>query len=321
MDRLFYELMQVAMGQIDCLERGPSPEEWQDLHTLAQGEDVVGACYQSSVHLFDFGLRAPQDLILDWMNEAEELREQCELTEQRYQTLLKKMNERSLRFTMIAGQGMTYYYNDELHDLRKPDGIDFFIYGGKEHAEKFVKLTGQQEVRDDGSIVYLDTWADTEVRLHYRLKAGKASGRNKSFDRWLRQNNDALFRHDGELTIPSPSMSAVLTMLSLYNQFLSKSLTMRSLMDYYFILRKSDGQFESFKGGQSFDALMKSLHLSRFSRGMMWVMQEIMGLERKYMPSEPMEDEGRFLIGEISCENGPFTRWKHLLAHYRWSEL
>ena len=132
MNRLFFELMQVSTGQLDCLSRGPSPEEWQELYTLAREQNVVGACYQGTVRLFDFGLRAPQNLIIDWMNEAEDLREQCQQTEQSYLALLKKLNERSLRYSVITGQGMTYYYTDELHDLRRPNGIDIFVHGGKD---------------------------------------------------------------------------------------------------------------------------------------------------------------------------------------------
>lgn len=313
MNSLFFELMQVSTGQLDCLSRGPSPEEWQELHALALEQDVVGACYQGAVRLFDYGLRAPQDLILDWMNEAEDLREQCQLTEQRYQTLLKKISERSLRFTVIGGQGMTYYYCEDLSDLRKPDGMDIFVSGGQERVTKFVKLTGQQEIRDDGNLAFLETWDDTQVRLYYGLRVGNSSGKTKKLNQWLRQNESHLFRYDGELVIPSPVMSAVLMLLSIYNQYMNHSLTMRALMDYYFILHHSDGKFETFRGGLTFDDVMKSLGLSRFARGVMWLMQEVMGLERPYMPGESLEEEGRFLLGEISNENGLFARWRHLL--------
>lgn len=321
MNRLFFELMQVSTGQLDCLSRGPSPEEWQELYTLAREQNVVGACYQGTVRLFDFGLRAPQNLIIDWMNEAEDLREQCQLTEQSYLALLKKLNERSLRYSVITGQGMSYYYTDELHDLRRPNGIDIFVHGGKDLLIKFLKQDGQENFKDDGRMVYFNVSNDTQVRLHYSLKVGKSSGRNKKLNLWLKQNDNQLFLYDGELTMPSPAMSVVLTLLSLYNQFRSKKLTMCSLMDYYFVLRKVSGQFETFKGGQTFDDVMRSLRLSRFAHGVMWLMQEVMGLERQYMPGDPLEEEGRFLLGEISYDNNLIAKWGHLLMHYRWSDI
>lgn len=74
MEKLFYELMQVAVGQLDCLSRGPSPEEWQELYATAQRQNVVGICYRGVERLFEFGLRAPQDVSIDWMSETEEIR-------------------------------------------------------------------------------------------------------------------------------------------------------------------------------------------------------------------------------------------------------
>jgi hypothetical protein len=71
-DKLFYELLQVSVGQLDCLTRGPSPEEWHELYDIAHRQQVVGLCYVGLQRLFEFGLRAPQDLSIDWMADAEE---------------------------------------------------------------------------------------------------------------------------------------------------------------------------------------------------------------------------------------------------------
>lgn len=75
MNELFFELIQVSTGQLDCLNRGPSPEEWQQLYDLSKRHGLTALCYQGVVHLFEFGLRAPQDLSIDWMADAEELGE------------------------------------------------------------------------------------------------------------------------------------------------------------------------------------------------------------------------------------------------------
>ena len=67
MEKLFFELMQVAVGQLDCLSRGPSPEEWAELYQMAKRQAVTGICYSGVEKLFEFGLRAPQDVSIDWM--------------------------------------------------------------------------------------------------------------------------------------------------------------------------------------------------------------------------------------------------------------
>lgn len=75
-EKLFYELLQVAVGQLDCLTRGPSPEEWHELFRMAQRQQVVTLGYRGLERLFEFGLRAPQDVSIDWMADAEAEEEQ-----------------------------------------------------------------------------------------------------------------------------------------------------------------------------------------------------------------------------------------------------
>ena len=72
---LFLELMQVSMGLLDCLSRGPEPEEWQELYELSKRHKVEGITYVGVERLFEYGLRAPQDISIDWMSEAELIRE------------------------------------------------------------------------------------------------------------------------------------------------------------------------------------------------------------------------------------------------------
>ncbi len=80
-DLLFFELLQVSLGQLDCLSRGPEPEEWQQLFALSKQHRVEGICYHGVIKLFEFGLRAPQEVSLDWMAETEAIREANEMAE------------------------------------------------------------------------------------------------------------------------------------------------------------------------------------------------------------------------------------------------
>lgn len=101
-DELFLELMQVAVGRLDCLSRAPEPEEWQRLYELSKQHKVEGIAYQGVEHLFEFGLRAPQDVSIDWMSETEMIREANEQWTARQVPVLK-------------------YYPQQLQSLRQAD--------------------------------------------------------------------------------------------------------------------------------------------------------------------------------------------------------
>ena len=210
---LFFELIQVSVGQQDCLSRGPEPEEWQELYEISKQQHVEGISYHGVMKLFEFGLRAPQDVSLDWMSEAETIRE---------------TNEMAKKPSALA-----QCYGEELRDLRQP------------RAE--------------------------------------------------------------ELPIASK-----LTIQYLYKQYLHHKLDMCLLLDYYFVLRKNSGKYETLKGGGLFD----SWGVRRFARGVMWMLQETMNLDKQYMPFEPLEIEGRFLLNDMMQEASMLERVAHVLFTY-----
>ena len=98
-DPLFFELLQVSVGQLDCLTRGPEPDEWQQLYDISKQQHVEGISYHGVMKLFEFGLRAPQDVSLDWMAEAETIRETNE--------------------TAAKPSALALCYDEELQNLRK----------------------------------------------------------------------------------------------------------------------------------------------------------------------------------------------------------
>ena len=212
MEELFFELMQVSLEQLDCLSRGPEPEEWHGLYKLAKRQQVEGICYHGVERLFEFGLRAPQDISIDWMAEAEELRER---------------NGQANRQPAMAR-----YYSDALQDLRQSDDDDF--------------------------------------------------------------------------RTPKP------TIQDFYCLYLQHRLNMRHLMDYALMLRHTDGKYETLKGG----GLLSSVGQRRFGRGLMWVLQQTLGLERGHMPFEPLESEGRFLLSDVMQKASRWQRFSHVLLNY-----
>lgn len=212
-DSLFFELIQVAVGQQDCLSRGPEPEEWQTLYEISKQQHVEGISYQGVMKLFDFGLRAPQDICLDWMAGAETIREANE--------------------TVKEPSILALSYDEELQNLRQ-------------HAGNDVKVVSQ-------------------FKIQY-----------------------------------------------VYQQYLQHKLDMRLLLDYYHVLRKTNGKYETLKSGGFLD----TWGIRRFARGVMWVLQETVNLDKQNMPFEPLEIEGRFLLSDMMQEASKWERVAHVLFTY-----
>lgn len=77
---------------------------------------------------------------------------------------------------------------------------------------------------------------------------------------------------------------------------------LRQLMDYYCLLvslHKTHGE----QG--VINRLFSEFGMERFVGAVMWIMQEVFGLEREYLLSDPVEKEGRYILAEV-MEGGNF---------------
>ena len=303
MNKLFFELIQVSVGQLDCVSRFPEPDEWRKFHDLAKSQAVVGICHHGVTKLFDYGLVAPQELSLDWMSEAEEIKESNRGVSRRLVNLQAELEKHHLRSSVMTGPGLTRFYNRELQALRYTKGIDVYVFGYKKQID-------------------LNQWADINVRILPELHVGKSRQRNNRLDTGVLQNDDLMFRKAGEMVVPSHSATILIQLTNLYNLFLNKRLLMRNLMDLFFVIRFAQGDSRLFQYPQNtLEGVIKDLGLTRFTRGIMWILKEVFALDPKFLPFEPLEEEGQFLLSQIMGDAFTFHNWWHHLWHYTCHEL
>ncbi len=319
MDKLFFELLQVSAGQKDCLDYGPSYQQWQELYRMAREHKLTGVCYRGIERLFDFGLRAPQDLIIDWMADAEAIRSSHAQLAKRSKKLQESLLERGIRSSILRGQGGSVFYREELQELYQTDGLDVLVDCSKERAEKFVQLTGQQQVTTAYSRLPLAVWDNVEVMLYVELGVIRNKLKSRKLKKFFKENREQLFWKEGTLMLPTISMSVFCVLLYTWQRFLYDGLTMRQVFDYFFVLQKADGHFEPFKNGVTFGQVLKACGMLRFAQGLMWVLQETMDMPKTLMPCEPSEKEGRFLLEEImALKHNRFNLLKHYPIDVIW---
>ena len=200
MRKLFFELMQVSVGQLDCVSRFPEPNEWQTFYELAKKQAVTGICYHGVTKLFDYGLVAPQELSLDWMAEAEEIKEVNRGRTRRLIELQEELQKHHLLSSVMTGPGLTRFYDRELQTLRYTKGINVYVFGYKNQID-------------------LSPWADINIHIFSELRVGKSRQRNNRLDKWVLQNDDLMYRKAGEMVVPSHSATILIQLTNLYNLF------------------------------------------------------------------------------------------------------
>ena len=254
MQKLFFELLQVALGQLDCLSRGPLPDEWYELYHIAQRQGLVGICYKGVERLFEYGLRAPQDLCIDWMADTESIRETQELIDRRCQKLMDKLAERKIRSSAMSALAIRQYKVEGLHHFSQLAAIDVFVDCSMERAIKFARQTGQEIVPHNYTSLVLKQWDDMSASLHYRIFSARNPFANHRMQKWFNQ----------------------LCMLQeLQQRLFSGELALRHFVDLFFVLNQLKGAFDTFRENTSPEAVFKMIGLQRFAGGVMWVLQEM----------------------------------------------
>ena len=303
---MFYELIQVALGQREKLSRSPSEEEWAELFVLSQKQGVVGVVLPALEKLSSKGQKPSTLLLLEWIGLGEQIKERNRLVNQRCIEVCRLFSEAGLRSCILKGQGNALMYPNPL--LRSSGDIDIWIDGTREDIKEFVvsRCAGAQ----DGNMhIQFPIFEDVPVEVHYKPRYSSVPKYDKRLQAWFREKADEQFWHkvrleDSEICVPTTAFNVVQQMSHIMGHFFVEGIGLRQFVDYYYVLQKLQEE----KCSEDYGTLFDYLGLLRFARGVMWVEHEMLGLSEKFMICEPDERIGRIILKEIE-EGGNFGHY------------
>ena len=111
--------------------------------------------------------------------------------------------------------------------------------------------------------------------------------------------------------MPTLELNRVFILVHIYRHLFSEGIGLRQLMDYYYVLRQGFTEAERRETLQ----VLESLKMVRFAGAVMWVLQQLFGMDDRYLLIAPNEREGRFLIREVMLA-GNFGQYDTRLQHY-----
>lgn len=110
----------------------------------------------------------------------------------------------------------------------------------------------------------------------------------------------------GEITVPTMSFNVIYILSHLYRHVFTEGIGLRQLIDYYFVLVKSEeGRVKNLTALQR---ELKYLGLWKFAGAVMYVLHEALGLPEAKMIAPIDVNEGRFLLAEI-MQGGNFGQY------------
>jgi len=292
---LFFELLQVALGNREKLSCVPSAQEWFEIYIEAERQALTGLLLHG-IEKLPTDQRPSQAFLLQWIGVGQMIKQRNLLLDERCVQLLKKLNESGLHGSILKGQGVALLYEKELRPLRQSGDIDVYVDCGQKRTLEFAKSFGQETVEWDYKHLHLKIWDDTEVELHYRVEVLQNPWKNARLQRWFSENDALLYDKRDSLTTPTILFDVFYILLHIYRHFFFSGIGLRQIVDYYMVLRTV--QSSKFKVQESIDTV-REFGMERFAQGLMWLMYEALGMPKEWMLWEPNQKEGEYILKQV----------------------
>lgn len=80
----------------------------------------------------------------------------------------------------------------------------------------------------------------------------------------------------------------------MYAHLFSTRNNFKQLIDYYYLLKKANGQFDK----AVLRGLLQQFDVLKYAKGIMWIIYDVLGLKKDFLIVEPDEKIGKLLLGE-----------------------
>lgn len=320
LNNLFFELIQVSIGRRDVLSRVPSAKEWRVLYALAVKQAVAGVCFCGVQRLAkEQRAKMPKQLMMQWFAIAEQIRQRNRLLNARAKGLTEKFAEGGYRSCVLKGQGIAEIYSDNdsvsghLGTYRQSGDIDLWVDGERMKVLDYARSFGEVGLVDIKQADF-KCFKDVDVEIHSIPAIFYNPLSYRKFCSWLKWIKEEQFSI-GEMGFASPAIefNVVYVLIHIYRHMFDEGVGLRQLMDYYFVLRAFHGTHGG-HGDANANANFRKFGMERFAKAVMWVMQEVFGMERECLLCKPSEKYGRRLL-DIVMVGGNFGQYDQRNRH------
>lgn len=306
-EKLFFELIRIAIGKQKKFESLPNEEQWHELYHLSVQHTLVGVTFPA-IECLPEDQRPPKDVLLQWYMMKESIVKRNRLLNKRTVETTAHFQNHGFKCCILKGQGVATLYPNPL--LRTSGDIDVWLCGGRKRIYEFTRLDAKLEGFTYMHIHY-PLHNDVDVEVHVTPGYLFAPMENLRLQRYFHRCSKVQFCNDielpegvGRINVPTDEFNKFYIFLHIYRHFFYEGIGFRQVFDYYYVLRQSATEDCMMRTVEMF----RSLKMLRFACAMMWVLKEVFGLEDEFLLVEPDEKEGRFLLSEI-MQAGNFGKY------------
>lgn len=305
---LFKELILISLGKRDGFSRRLNEADWISLYTEAQRQAIGGILLDGVEKVIASGEDKPK-FLMQWISQVLALENRNRLLNAKCKEITDVFNDLGLRSCVLKGQGVAMLYPNPLR--RQCGDIDLWVEGYRDDIYKTLKArwnVGETVIHH----AEVEIFKDTPTEIHFVPSFAYSPFLYRRYKRFFKRWADRQFANYDKtvgFACPTPDFNAVYSLMHIFHHVLHEGIGLRQLLDYYYILRSLD------KGqrGQVFEE-MRNLDLAKFAEAVMYVEQQMFGLESEFWLCQPNERLGKLLLAEIELA-GNFGKYDKRNQH------
>lgn len=310
-----FDFLKYCLGDKVDMSRVVAGMDWQLLYVFASKQALLGFCFDGIERL---GKEFPEelkqnpvrrDVLMIWMAKAQQIRRMNMNVNGVAAKVYRQLTQDGMACCILKGQGNALMYWNPYS--RNPGDVDVWLNAPREVIMEYGRRNFDLE--DDIRYQHLETTVDgVPVELHFTPAVMNCLVYSGRLQKWFRRNADlqcsnvvSLPDGAGEIAVPTTAFNVVYQLTHLYHHFFDEGIGLRQMVDYYYVLVKSEeGRVKNLTALQRD---LKHLGLWKFAGAVMYVMHVALGLPEERM-IRPMDvKRGELLLSEI-MNGGNFGR-------------
>lgn len=306
--KIFFEFLRFCIGSAKEIPDSLKEVDWKELYCIAQKQALLGVLFYG-IRRLPKELAPEQKLLMQWMVMAEQIRKQNIRLFQDSVKVCKNFENEGFANCILKGQGNALLYPDPY--MRTPGDIDIYLAGGRKRVMQYINKVCPNQVMRYHHVDF--PVMKTAIEVHFTPSYMFFPIHNSRMQKWFEEVMDlqcsnvvTLPDGYGEITVPTMNFNVIYILSHLYRHVFTEGIGLRQLIDYYFVLVKSEER--RVKNLTALQRELKYLGLWKFAGAVMYVLHEALGLPEAKMIAPIDVNEGRFLLAEI-MQGGNFGQY------------
>ena len=304
----FFDFLQFCIGSVEKIPASIKEADWKVLYAIAKKQALTGVLFHGIKQL-PKELAPDAGLLMQWMGMAQNIRQQNIRLFLDSAKVCKKFKDVGFRNCILKGQGNALLYPDPY--MRTSGDIDIYLDGGRNRVMQYINKVCPNQVMRYHHVDF--PVMKTAIEVHFTPSYMFYPVHNRRMQKWFKEVMDlqcsnvvTLPDGYGEITMPTTSFNVIYILSHLYRHVFTEGIGLRQLIDYYFVLVKSEER--RVKNLTALQRELKYLGLWKFAKAVMYVLHETLGLPEEKMIAPIDVNEGRFLLAEI-MQGGNFGQY------------